>query len=195
MPPPGRCDDHERKYRIAEAGQSGPRQCRTRSLAPRCRRDRNRQPCRGQSRAAITSTQDPATDVSATQAQVDQLIGQINAAVTSRTSTGQSAKRHQRAASAFGLHRQQLHRSRCGLDHHLDRRRSRSYDVCHRHQRRHGCAVQSGRHRRFRRRFGGHYRRHAGCLRRGRHKAESAAARFGAVQSNIQSQRPSSTVW
>ena len=39
-------------------------------------------------RAAVTSTQDPATDVAATQAQVDQLIGQINAAVTSSNFNG-----------------------------------------------------------------------------------------------------------
>jgi flagellin len=41
-----------------------------------------------QIRAAVTSTQDPATDVAATQAQVDQLIGQINAAVTSSNFNG-----------------------------------------------------------------------------------------------------------
>jgi flagellin len=41
-----------------------------------------------QIRAAVTSTQDPATDVNATQAQVDQLIGQINAAVTSSNFNG-----------------------------------------------------------------------------------------------------------
>jgi flagellin len=41
-----------------------------------------------QIRAAVTSTQDPATDVAATQAQVDQIIGQINAAVTSSNFNG-----------------------------------------------------------------------------------------------------------
>jgi flagellin len=41
-----------------------------------------------QIRAAVTSTQDPATDVAATQAQVDQLVGQINAAVTSSNFNG-----------------------------------------------------------------------------------------------------------
>jgi flagellin len=41
-----------------------------------------------QIRAAVTSTQDPATDVAATQARVDQLIGQINAAVTSSNFNG-----------------------------------------------------------------------------------------------------------
>jgi flagellin len=41
-----------------------------------------------QIRAAVTSTQDPATDISATQAQVDQLVGQVNAAVTSSNFNG-----------------------------------------------------------------------------------------------------------
>jgi len=41
-----------------------------------------------QIRAAVTSTQDPATDVAATQAQVNQLVGQINAAVTSSNFNG-----------------------------------------------------------------------------------------------------------
>lgn len=41
-----------------------------------------------QIRAAVTSTQDPATDVAATQAQVDQLVGQVNAAVTSSNFNG-----------------------------------------------------------------------------------------------------------
>jgi flagellin len=41
-----------------------------------------------QIRTAVTSTQDPSTDVAATQAQVDQLVDQINATVTSSNFNG-----------------------------------------------------------------------------------------------------------
>jgi flagellin len=41
-----------------------------------------------QIRTAVTSTQDPSTDVAATQAQVDQLVDQINAMVTSSSFNG-----------------------------------------------------------------------------------------------------------
>lgn len=41
-----------------------------------------------QIRTAVTSTQDPSTDVAATQAQVDQLVDQVNAAVTSSSFNG-----------------------------------------------------------------------------------------------------------
>jgi flagellin len=42
----------------------------------------------GKIRAAVTSTQDPSTDVKATQNQVDQLVNQINAIVTSSNFVG-----------------------------------------------------------------------------------------------------------
>jgi flagellin len=42
----------------------------------------------GKIRAAVTSTQDPSTDVTATQNQVDQLVNQINAIVTSSNFDG-----------------------------------------------------------------------------------------------------------